>query len=217
MRTWYDCEFLEDGKTTELISIAMIREDDARLYMVNEEIAAGPLYDRIRAHPWLMKHVVPHLPLKLGRNGGEQIRIPDVSDPTPGWYEIDMGTNVVAPRRMIANAVRDFVLEHALPQLWAWYGAYDHVVVCQLFGRMLDLPKGFPMWTNDLKQEVERLGNPTLPQFNMGGEHDPQAEVAELREWHRYLERYEHGKDAPAYDPNQTAMLPIYDPLKESL
>nr|WP_234899948.1 3'-5' exoribonuclease [Streptomyces filamentosus] len=52
--------------------------------------------------------------------------------------------------------------------MWAWYGAYDHVVLAQLFGRMIDLPTGIPMWTNDIQQECQRLGNPQMPEQPAG-------------------------------------------------
>jgi len=38
------------------------------------------------------------------------------------------------------------------PTLYGYYSAYDHVVFCWLFGRMIDLPNGFPMYTRDLNQ-----------------------------------------------------------------
>lgn len=47
------------------------------------------------------------------------------------------------------------------PEFYAYYADYDWVVFCWLFGRMIDLPTGFPMYCNDLKQELERL-NETL-------------------------------------------------------
>jgi hypothetical protein len=40
-------------------------------------------------------------------------------------------------------------------EFYAYYGDYDWVVFCWLFGKMLDLPKGFPMYCNDLKQILE--------------------------------------------------------------
>ncbi|MFN3005118.1 3'-5' exoribonuclease domain-containing protein [Mycolicibacterium wolinskyi] len=43
-------------------------------------------------------------------------------------------------------------------ELWAYYAAYDHVALAQLWGRMIHLPNGIPMWTNDLQQEMVRLG-----------------------------------------------------------
>jgi hypothetical protein len=36
-------------------------------------------------------------------------------------------------------------------EFYAYYGAYDWVVFCWLFGKMIDLPKGFPMFFKDLK------------------------------------------------------------------
>lgn len=44
---------------------------------------------------------------------------------------------------------------YAQPKFYGYYSAYDHVALCWLFGKMIDLPKGFPMYTIDLKQELE--------------------------------------------------------------
>lgn len=44
------------------------------------------------------------------------------------------------------------------PTLYAYYADYDWVVFCSLFGRMLDLPKGYPMYCRDLKQMIDDTG-----------------------------------------------------------
>lgn len=41
------------------------------------------------------------------------------------------------------------------PEFYGYYSAYDHVALCWLFGKMMDLPKGFPMYTRDLKQVMD--------------------------------------------------------------
>lgn len=41
------------------------------------------------------------------------------------------------------------------PIFYAYYADYDWVVFCQLFGTMMDLPKGFPMYCRDLKQMID--------------------------------------------------------------
>lgn len=41
------------------------------------------------------------------------------------------------------------------PKFYGYYSAYDHVVLCWLFGKMIDLPEGFPMYTIDLKQVLD--------------------------------------------------------------
>ena len=38
------------------------------------------------------------------------------------------------------------------PEFYGYYSDYDWVVFAQLFGTMMDLPKGFPMYCKDLKQ-----------------------------------------------------------------
>ena len=40
-------------------------------------------------------------------------------------------------------------------QFYGYYCDYDWVVFCWLFGRMIDLPKGFPMYCIDLKQLLD--------------------------------------------------------------
>ncbi len=40
-------------------------------------------------------------------------------------------------------------------EFYAYYADYDWVVFCSLFGTMMDLPKGFPMYCNDLKQAFD--------------------------------------------------------------
>lgn len=52
-----------------------------------------------------------------------------------------------------------FKTDYSKPQFYGYYSAYDHVVFCWLFGKMIDLPKGFPMYCNDLKQTFDERVN----------------------------------------------------------
>jgi hypothetical protein len=133
VRIFYDTEFIEDGKTIELISIGMVAEDGRELYAVN----ADAPWKRITKHEWLMANVVPHLP----QPHGDWIR------QMPKSWLIDFHNPCVKRKSAIADEVRAFVQATPDAELWAWYGAYDHVAYAQLFGRMIDLPDGFPMWT----------------------------------------------------------------------
>lgn len=187
MRIFYDTEFLEDGRTIELISIGMVSEDGRELYAVSEEAGSGELYRRICGQPWLMKHVVPSLPLSPKDRGGSNIGwSADLGD----YFRLDWNSNLVMPRRMIRNAVSDFLSATASPELWAWYGAYDHVALMQLFGRMIDRPKAVPMFTNDLKQLCNLLGNPKLPKQE-AGEHNALEDARWNRGVHEFLMRQE--------------------------
>ncbi len=159
-RYFYDTEFLEDGSTVELISIGIVDDDGREYYAVVREAP----WDRIRRQEWLMANVVPHLPRP--RWGAKPWEIVNLADP------------VVKPVRLIAEEVRRFLLAGDEPELWAYYAAYDHVALCQLWGRMVDLPAGIPMWTNDVQQEIHRAGYPPMPK-QAGSAHDALADA-----WH---------------------------------
>lgn len=57
-------------------------------------------------------------------------------------------------------------------ELYGYYSAYDHVALCWLFGKMIDLPTGFPMYTIDLKQtfdeKAESFTTKQLTDFQYG-------------------------------------------------
>jgi hypothetical protein len=55
MKIWFDTEFIEDGKTIDLMSIGMVRDDGATYYAEIEEC------DLSRASEWVHKNVIPHL------------------------------------------------------------------------------------------------------------------------------------------------------------
>ncbi len=50
------------------------------------------------------------------------------------------------------NGMLDKALDHNPIEFWGYYADYDWVVFCSIFGKMIDLPKGFSMYCNDLKQ-----------------------------------------------------------------
>lgn len=174
MRYFYDTEFLENGQTIELISIGIVAEDGREYYAVNSDMD----HNRIAADNWLCENVVPHLPLRGGK-------------PTKGFgsnrwsWSLDMSSTLVKPKWVIANEVREFLLlvdldpEREL-ELWADYGAYDHVALAQLWGRMIRLPKGLPMFTREFQQKWRDMGRPELPE-QTDGQHDALADARHLK------------------------------------
>lgn len=165
---YYDCEFVEDGRTIDLVSIGIVAETGAEYYAVSSE------FDRkaFAKNAWLMANVWPSLPQVRG--DARMMLLASMREGASAHRHVkrlfNYAADEVAPRAQIAHDVSRFILGHPNPQLWAWYGAYDHVVLAQLFGRMIDLPDGMPMWTNDLKQEAVRLGldDNDLPQQEHG-------------------------------------------------
>lgn len=189
----YDTEFLDDGKTIELVSIGMKSGDGRKLYAINREMPQA----RIVAHKWMRKHVWPHLPLKdlpetRGEFGQYPVKKCRCAVREKGEYDclcmngrLDMDHPDVRPMGQIRRMVSDFLLEsHPIQparhrneiQMWAWYGAYDYVRLAQLWGPMIDLPSHVPMLTHDLKSEHMRLGSPKLPE-QASGEHNSLADA----------------------------------------
>jgi hypothetical protein len=192
-RFWYDCEFLEDGRTIDLISIGIVAEDGREFYRVN----ADAPWRRIARHEWLMSNVVPHLP-GGGTSAPRRIGLPRM-------HLIDHDDPAVIPHAQIAEEVRAFLLgpdargravgERGI-ELWAWYGAYDHVCLAQLFGPMVNLPPIIPMWTNDLKQEAVRLGDPALPE-QPHGLHNALEDARFLKRRYDWLRVYAAERSGP--------------------
>lgn len=147
MKIFYDTEFLETGSSIDLISIGMVAEDGRELYAVNRDMPAK----RIAKHEWLVHNVVPSLPRI---HGDRRLQVNRRRNP----LALDFEHSDMLNRERIAAKVERFILATPDVELWAWYGAFDHVALAWLFGPMSQLPSGIPMWTNDLRQEAARLG-----------------------------------------------------------
>jgi len=147
MRYWLDTEFIEDGKTIDLISIGIVAEDGREYYAEAQDV------DLSRASAWVQENVMPHL----------WSRQPDKRNAN-AWSR-DGGVGGLLPKRHIASDVRSFCdpEQYGKPEFWGYYADYDWVVLCQLFGTMMDLPKGWPMYCRDIKQMADDRGNPQLP------------------------------------------------------
>jgi hypothetical protein len=120
VKVYFDTEFIEDGRTIDLLSIGIVREDGDTYYAEPEET------DRARASEWVQQNVLPNL------------------------------TGPTKPRATIAQDI--FVFAGPEPEFWAWYADYDWVALCQLFGTMMDLPHGWPMYCRDFKQVCDARG-----------------------------------------------------------
>lgn len=165
MRYFLDTEFIEDGKTIDLISIGIVCEDGRELYLGNKEC------DFSKASKWVRDNVLYGKLLKNSYHYPQSRFI----DESLWKSRREIAYEVAA--FFGAEEIRspEFGLRYALhhesskPEIWAYYADYDWVVFCWLFGTMMDLPEGFPMYCRDIKQECDRLGNPDLPKQGKDG------------------------------------------------
>jgi hypothetical protein len=165
MKYFLDCEFQENGPKfpIELISIAMVAEDGREFYAINSE------FDWENASDWLKEHVMPQVTFK-----GEEI-IGSGASPRRRWEESRR-----MPFKQIKQEILAFVGDDK-PEVWGYYSDYDWVVFCQIFGAMINLPKGWPMFCMDLKQLCVERGNPRLPNMPSCIEHHALYDARETK------------------------------------
>lgn len=178
-RIFYDTEFLDDGKTIDLISLGAIDETGREFYAINHD---AHLIERAANHPWLRENVIPSLPVNLVAPPGYTEMITP-----PSWRFAWDATHDDYSRVMSRHQLGGDLYGWLEPwkyeiELWAYYSAYDHVAFTQLWGPMSDLPRDLPTRTRDLVDEWEYCGRPELLR-QQDGKHNA---IYDAR-WNRYL------------------------------
>lgn len=147
MRYFIDTEFFEDGIILDLISIGIVSEDNREMYTLNSGARL------MRADGWVKKHILAHLPgISINNAGGVVCDIKNYNV-LSGWK----------PMHEIMLDILNFVGDDKKPVFWADYGAYDWVAFARCFGRLMDLPKGYPMYVKDFQMLLDLCGRPTFP------------------------------------------------------
>ena len=169
MKLWFDTEFIEAGPDfpVRLISIGIVREDGEEYYA--EVNLDADTRDRVLAHDWLMANVIPHLDKTNEKSLDE-----------------------------IATEIHNFAhtTGRDVPEWWGFCSAYDWVVLNQLYGTMVDHPRRWPFYCNDIAQYAYHLGisRRAFPQQHMGAhgaEHNALADARWTRDTYLWLRRNE--------------------------
>lgn len=157
MKYFIDTEFIEGfrkplfGKRRhfiDLISIGIVAEDGREYYAISKN------FNPKDANAWVRQNVISQLPPKhfdlydsprrkqeaMSWKSNKEILI-DILDFTGCWRD-----------QLFWRAGND------IPEFYGHYSDYDWVLFCSLFGTMMDLPKGFPMYCVDLKQMMDERG-----------------------------------------------------------
>lgn len=175
MRFFYDWEFQETTKGLKPISVGMVREDGAELYLINGEYPIDEYLLPDPVNTWLRQNVLPYLPIRWTSGpyyspDGTVVGDLDWDEDQPDY--IDSVWNLES----IRDRVEEFILGPGEDvELWTWYGAYDHVCLARLWGIMADLPAGMPMYSNDLRQLAHMIG--VKPDSQHDDKHHPLADA----------------------------------------
>src|SRR5262245_20498934 len=137
-RYFYDCEFIEDGRIIDLVSIGVVDEHGREFYAISTE------FDERAAVPWVRRNVLDRLPSPGHPAWRSRARIRD-----------DLLEFLVEPLRGRPGERLE---------LWAWYAAYDHVALARLWGRRPPLPREIPRFTKAPRQLGDDRGRPPLPE-----------------------------------------------------
>lgn len=76
-------------------------------------------------------------------------------DSAPIWLQenvIPKLDGVILYKSTIAKNLIEFLGDS--PEIWGWFGSYDWVALCQIYGTMMDLPKGWPMFQRETMNYV---------------------------------------------------------------
>lgn len=176
MRYYLDCEFIEGfhkpllGKRRhfiDLISIGIVAEDGREYYAISSD------YSHKDADLWVMNNVIR--PMYIDAVHGDMRNQMDCTNfhkkvgKSNKQIAIDL-INFINPECLLQLKCglwpdMEEVGRHnpdrsgnAQPEIYAYFADYDWVLFCSLFGRMVDLPKGFPMYCRDLKQIMDEQG-----------------------------------------------------------
>lgn len=186
MKYFFDCEFFEGfhkplfGKRRhfiDLISIGILCEDGREYHAVSNEFDLK----RVWNDAWMKENVLEQLHNDLYSLQGGYAKMYHwklFED-----FNLKCLRNLIRwhgkSNAKIANEIYQFVCPYKLadeyagvgsitdgaegylttnpPEFYAYYSDYDWVLFCSLFGKMIDLPKGFPMYCIDLKQTMDSM------------------------------------------------------------
>ncbi len=148
-RIFFDTEFMEDGEVILPLSLGFVAETGERLYVVIDDA------DETQASEWVQENVLPHL------------RWDDAQQATAGW-DLDRDSYAEVPRHLAGALISNWIDEvckidaerspFPLAEFWADYASYDWIVLCQLYGTMLERPDYWPMFCMDIQQMKRHVG-----------------------------------------------------------
>lgn len=166
MKYFIDTEFMERPCTIDLISIGIAADDGRTFYAEVSDC------DLAKANPFVAEKVIPSLQF-------DRDQAPFITQFTNQCVE------VYAPKHSLADFIRQFIGPET-PEFWGYYCDYDWVVFCWLFGAMVDLPKGWPMYCKDLRQLADDLDNPVHNIPDMGY-HNALSDAQWAMKYHDFL------------------------------
>lgn len=170
MKYFLDTEFIERPGSIQLISIGIVGEDGRTFYAENTS------FDERDADEWVRANVLENLKWYNCRT--HTMNLGD-------FRNDDTCYEVFGNQTLIRNSLLYFFKGDLSPEFYGYYADYDWVIFCWIFGKMIDLPKGWPKYCRDLKQMLDESGKDKIagPQ----DEHNALVDALWNKELYEYL------------------------------
>lgn len=205
-----DCEFIEGFHKPlfckrrhfiDLISIGIVCEDGREYYAISTD------FNQKDADDWVRDNVISKLPDRHAdfhdspRRKTESLfwkSNTQIANDILAFVYPDVFKNFKTVEKEFYQRTKEYGWNTEQPEFYAYYADYDWVLFCSLFGRMIDLPKGFPMYCRDLKQTMDEEFNedikkwPTYP--IQKDEHNALADARWNKELHSFMENFLNAK-----------------------
>lgn len=191
MKYFIDSEFIEGFSKPilskrrhfiDLISISIVAEDGREYSAISKE------YNYNHADKWVKENVIIPLYLKTVPDGSKFTEMnfnksygisnaqiakdifsfvnPQIND---GDYTAEIESGYFQAlhnmQYLPADKKNRYARVRAQPEFYGYYCDYDWVLFCSLYGRMIDLPEGYPMYCRDVKQLVDEWVIRSIPSF----------------------------------------------------
>lgn len=181
--------------TIELISIGIVAEDGREYYAISKDFDLKAAWN----NEWLRNNVIQHLiigyigvpkrmdfasidnfelfkkAIRIHGKTNKQIA-QEIKDFVYGRFDVEIPDPKTGKKIKMHSFKRDWDALHGKKTTYEFYGYYsdyDWVIFCWLFGRMIDLPKGFLMYCIDLKQTLDEKNILQLKDYEHLGKNAP--------------------------------------------
>ena len=213
----------ETPNTIDLISIGIVSEDDREYYAISKDFNLKEAWNRydlklpeemgdepIKVY-WIRENVLKPIWKDYLENRQSMYEKTYHWELTSEFSYKTMKTIINwigKTNKQIADEIKQFCSpeikrynqfgEYTLsePKFYAYYGDYDWVAFCWLFGKKIDLPNGFPMYCIDLKQECDKIPDQPIQNHvsypKQTNEHNALADAKWNRELNKFLKSLEN-------------------------
>ena len=186
MKYFLDTEFIEKPNTIQLISIGIVADDGSAYYAVSSE------YKYNDADDWVKENVIDkiHQEFIQSYHGDDRNKILDLVGNKKG-KSLDTFVKKHYKRVKHISQIKQEIIQfigNDKPEFWGYYADYDWVIFCWIFGKMIDLPRDWPMYCNDLKQLSKSLNAPKFPEPK--DEHNALSDAKWNKEMYAYLKAF---------------------------